>query len=58
MVDQPFFILLDAAAVVVLGCWLLKLLAPTHHFVQHWRRRVGLGAAIALATRGHYGGYG
>lgn len=49
MVDQPFFIIFDAAAVVVLGWWLWKLLAPTHHFVQHWRWRIALLAALALS---------
>jgi hypothetical protein len=49
MVDQPFFILFDAAAVVVLGWWLWKLLTPTHHFVQHWRWRLALLLALALS---------
>lgn len=49
MVDQPFFIIFDAAAVVVLGWWLWKLLTPTHHFVQHWRWRLALLVALALS---------
>jgi hypothetical protein len=42
MVDQPFFIIFDAAAIVALGWWLWKLLSPTHHFEQHWRWRLAL----------------
>ena len=49
MVDQPFFIIFDAAAIVVLGWWLWKLLSPTHHFEQHWRWRLALLGALALS---------
>jgi len=49
MDDRPFFVVFDAAGLVALGWWLYSLLAPTHHFVQHWRWRVTLLGSLALS---------
>jgi hypothetical protein len=50
--DRPFFVVFDVAGVAVLGWWLYKLLAPTHHFVQHWRWRAALLGSLSLSIAG------
>jgi hypothetical protein len=50
MDDRPFFLIFDLGGIAALAWWPYKLLAPTHHFVQHARWRVALIAALALSV--------
>ena len=52
MDDRPFFVVFDIAGLALLAWWLYKLLAPTHHFVQHWRWRAALLGSLALSIVG------
>jgi uncharacterized membrane protein YjfL (UPF0719 family) len=50
MVDDPIFIAFDAAAVVVLGMWLYRLFAPTHHVYRQLRWRLAILVALAASA--------
>ena len=54
MVDDPIFIVVDIAAVVVLAWWLFRSLAPTHHFLGQWRWRSALLSALGLSLAAIY----
>jgi uncharacterized membrane protein YjfL (UPF0719 family) len=54
MVDDPIFIVIDIAAVVVLAWSLFGSLAPTHHFVGQWRWRSALLGALGLSLAAIY----